>query len=159
MRQVSDFGSASAEHRAQSNLDSVFRKFDMNLLFGGNLLVCGRFVFHSKMAEGLGPPLCSTVHRVISAYLKDITKIGQCYRGFIDGEQDFIRFLSDFSAVSSNVYFKRKSVERQNERTPDSLVEGDKILEEKVSEEEEPMGNEEEKKEPQRRLNKTEGMN
>ena len=105
------------------------------------------------MAEG--PPLRSSVHRVISAYLEDVTKVGQYYKGFIDGEQNFIRFLSDFSAVSSNSYFKRKSVERQ--KTPDLLTEDDIVQEEKVSEEE-PKEDEEEKKVPQRRLNKTEGM-
>ena len=97
----------------------------------------------------------SSVHRVISAYLEDVTKVGQYYKGFIDGEQNFIRFLSDFSAVSSNSYFKRKSVERQ--KTPDLLTEDDIVQEEKVSEEE-PKEDEEEKKVPQRRLNKTEGM-
>ena len=40
------------------------------------------------MAEDIGPPLFSTFHQVISSYLKNIEKVGQYYKGYIEGEDN-----------------------------------------------------------------------
>ena len=73
------------------------------------------------MAEGIGPPLLSTLHQVISSYLKNIEKVGQYYKGYVDREDNYINFLNDFSAVSSNSICVRTSEERKNYHSVDQL--------------------------------------
>ena len=67
------------------------------------------------MADDAGPepPLFSAVHSVISSHLRKLEKVGQYFKGYIDGEENFEKFISDFSAISSNSYCIRRSTSRK----------------------------------------------
>eukprot|EP00795_Rhopilema_esculentum_P007013 gene7013-12637_t len=111
------------------------------------------------MAEGIGPPLFSTLHRVISSYFKNIEKVGQYYKGYVDGEDNYKNFLDDFSAVSSNSFCVRTSVERKNYHSEDQLNNASQNSNKEQGDEDQRNAAAEgvEGKAPQRRLNRTEG--
>ena len=110
------------------------------------------------MAEKSSHPLFSSLHRVISLYFKNIEKVGQYYKGFIDGEDNYRNFLDDFAAVTSNSFCVRTSVERKHDQSEAQV----KVpLENSQEEQDEDQGNLTEEgavgKTLQRRLNRTEG--
>ena len=115
------------------------------------------------MAEKLGHPSFSPWHRVISLYLKSIEKVGQYYKGFIDGEDNYKSFIDSFSAVSSNSFCVRTSAKRKNDHSEAQVnvtLENNE-QEDQEGQRDEDQGNAKEEgtagRALQRRLNHTEG--
>ena len=110
------------------------------------------------MAEKSGYPLFSSLHRAISLYFKNIEKVGQYYKGFIDGEDNCRNFLDDFAAVTSNSFCVRTSIERKHDH---GEAQAKVPLENSQAEQDKDQGNVTEEgtvgKTLQKRLNRTEG--